>query len=171
MTVASSQNWPASSSDGAYGRLMCVEVSEVQQSDRGVVRRLMEFYSYDWSEWEGWDVDDHGEFGYRWLDHYWTDEDRHVFLFRVGGKLAGLALVRQEQCTEMAEFFILRRYRRSGIGSAAAADVFNRFPGAWEVTQHLSNPGATSFWRKAIPVHFSETTVGDKVVQAFDMPG
>jgi predicted acetyltransferase len=148
---------------------MTIDVSAAQESERGVVRRLMEFCLYDWSELEGWDVDDHGEFGYRWLDHYWTDESRHAFLIRVNGRLAGLALVRQESCTEMAEFFILRRYRRSGVGTASAVELIHRFPGRWVVTQHLTNPAATAFWRTAIPVAYAETTTDDKVLQTFEI--
>ncbi|WP_456844326.1 GNAT family N-acetyltransferase [Cellulomonas sp. P5_C6] len=148
---------------------MSIDVSEVQESERGVVRRLMEFYAYDWSELDGRDVDAHGEFGYPWLDHYWTDEDRHAFLIRVEGKLAGFALVRLETRTEMAEFFILRRYRRGGVGTASAATLFHRFPGPWEVTQRLTNPAATAFWRTAIPVPFAETTADDRVLQTFEI--
>jgi predicted acetyltransferase len=146
-----------------------VEVGEVQQSERGVVRRLMEFYAYDWSELDGRDVDEHGEFGYPWLDHYWTEANRHAFLIRVDGKLAGFALVRQEQRTEMAEFFILRGYRRRGAGAASAAKLFRRFPGPWEVTQRLTNPAATAFWRTAIPVPYAETTADDRVLQTFEI--
>lgn len=132
----------------------------------------MEFYSYDWSELDGRDVDEHGEFGYPWLDHYWTDENRHAFLIRVEGQLAGLALVRQEQRTEMAEFFVLRRYRRHGIGTTAAREVFRRFPGPWQVMQHVTNPGATAFWRKAIPAGYAETVTADRVFQRFEIePG
>jgi predicted acetyltransferase len=146
-----------------------IDVSEVQPSERGVVRRLMELYAYDWSELDGRDVDEHGDFGYPWLDHYWTDENRHAFLIRIEDKLAGFALVRQDQRTEMAEFFILRRYRRRGVGAACAAEVFHRFPGRWEVTQQVTNPAATAFWRTAIPVPFSETTTDDMVLQTFEI--
>ena len=148
---------------------MSVDVSEVQPSERGVVRRLLEFYAYDWSELDGRDVDEHGEFGYCWLDHYWTDENRQAFLIRVEGKLAGFALVRQERRTEMAEFFILRHYRRSGVGTASAVEVFRRFPGPWLVTQHLTNPAATAFWRTAIPVPYAERTADDRVLQTFEI--
>ncbi|WP_426593360.1 GNAT family N-acetyltransferase [Cellulomonas sp. McL0617] len=129
----------------------------------------MEFYAYDWSEFDDRDVDEHGEFGYRWLDHYWTDEDRHAFLIRAEGKLAGFALVRQEQRTEMAEFFVLRRYRRRGVGAAAATALFHSYPGPWEVTQRLTNPAATAFWRRAIPVPYGETTADDMVIQTFEI--
>jgi hypothetical protein len=55
---------------------MRVEVVPAEVGDKGVVRRLMELYQYDFSEIVRGDVDVHGEFGYRYLDHYWTEADR-----------------------------------------------------------------------------------------------
>src|SRR5215203_3462290 len=52
---------------------VAVEVEPVSYSDKDVLSRLIEFYVYDYSEYMGWDVDAHGVFGYRYLDHYWTD--------------------------------------------------------------------------------------------------
>ena len=65
-------------------------------ADKQVLRHLVEFYVYDYSDYMGWDVDEHGVFGYRYLDHYWTEPDRHPFFIRVDGRLAGFALVRAE---------------------------------------------------------------------------
>ena len=33
----------------------------------------MELYRYDFSEFDGADVGSHGEYGYRYLDHYWAE--------------------------------------------------------------------------------------------------
>ncbi len=33
----------------------------------------------------------------------------------------------------MAEFFVLRRWRRTGVGRAAVRDLLERFPGTWEI--------------------------------------
>ena len=130
---------------------MEVEVELVSYSDKDVLRRLLEFYVYDYSEYMGWDVDAHGVFGYRYVDHYWTEADRHPFFIRVDGHLAGFGLVRSGPPHDMAEFFVMRKYRRSGLGRRAASDVLARFPGSWTVRQRLSNPDATAFWRVAIP--------------------
>jgi predicted acetyltransferase len=50
----------------------------------------------------------------------------------------------------LAEFFILRKYRRLGIGSQAAKLVFERFPGRWEMAVMKNNRPALSFWRCTI---------------------
>ncbi len=144
-----------------------IDVTTATISDKAVVRRLLELYAHDFSEFEDYDVDEHGLFGYPYLDHYWTDPDRHPFLFRVDGHLAGFALVRSGTPHDMAEFFVLRKYRREGIGAHAARDVFARFPGAWQVRQLTANARATSFWRATIPVPFHEDTNDEGPVQYF----
>jgi predicted acetyltransferase len=50
----------------------------------------------------------------------------------------------------MAEFFILRKYRRHGVGRAAAERIFTQHPGQWEVAVARKNVAALSFWRTAI---------------------
>lgn len=51
------------------------------EDDRPVLRRLIELYRYDFSEFDQADVDRHGEYGYRYLHHYWTEASREPFLF------------------------------------------------------------------------------------------
>lgn len=125
-------------------------------ADRAVLRRLIELYLYDFSEFDQADVGPHGDYGYRYLDHYWADPGRHPFLFQVDGKWAGFALVREIPPYDMAEFFVMRKYGRLGIGRQASAAVFTRFPGPWQVRQQVTNLAAASFWRTAIPYLFTE---------------
>jgi len=146
---------------------MELEVIEASISDKPVLRNLLELYQHDFSAFDDSDVDEHGLYGYRYLDCYWTDADRHPLLFRVDGKWAGFALVRAGAPHDMAEFFVMRKYRRSGVGTALARDVFARFPGEWQVRQMTSNPDATSFWTRAIPVAFEQEMIDHGPVQLF----
>ena len=52
--------------------------------------------------------------------------------------------------TDMAQFFVMRGYRRSGLGQTAATCLFDRHPGPWEVRVIKENSGANAFWRSAI---------------------
>ena len=103
---------------------MEVEVVEALDDDRTVVRRLLQLYHYDFSEFDGGDVNPHGEYLHRYFDEYWTDSDRKAFLFRVEGALAGLALVFTGEPHDIAEFFVMRKYRGRGVGAQAAASLF-----------------------------------------------
>jgi predicted acetyltransferase len=150
---------------------VAVEVEPVSYSDKDVLSRLIEFYVYDYSEYMGWDVDAHGVFGYRDLDHYWTDVDRHPFFIRVDGRLAGFALVRSGRPHDMTEFFVMRKYRRAGVGTEAARLLFGRFPGSWEVRLLEANVAGSNFWRSAIPVPFHEEDRDGRPVQHFTIEG
>ena len=84
-----------------------------------------------------------------------------------GRALAGFALVFTGEPHDIAEFFVMRKYRGRGVGAQAAASLFDQFPGRWTVRQQLTNPAATAFWRKAIRYPFHEHEQGTEIVQAF----
>ncbi|HMO55067.1 MAG TPA: hypothetical protein PJ994_11225 [Tepidiformaceae bacterium] len=59
-----------------------VTIEPVLFEQKGVLRRLLQFYLYDFSEIEPENVrmGEDGEFPYRYLDHYWAPdagEERH----------------------------------------------------------------------------------------------
>jgi predicted acetyltransferase len=134
-----------------------ISLDPAHQDERGALRNLLQLYVYDWSQLLSLDVGVDGRFDDYPLDAYWTEAWRHPFLLRVDGKLAGFALVCERSrlsgaagVVDMAEFFVLRRYRRNGVGFAAACAAFERFKGPWEVRQRPDNVDATAFWRKVI---------------------
>ena len=61
-----------------------------------------------------------------------------------------------EAVWDMAEFFILRGYRRRGVGTAAAHAVWKHFPGRWQVRVMESNTPAQRFWARAISTFLGE---------------
>jgi len=146
---------------------MQIDVVPATDDDQTVVRRLLQLYHYDFSEFDGSDVNSHGEYLHRYFDEYWLDSDREALLFRVDGAWAGLALVFTGDPHDVAEFFVMRKYRRSGVGTYAAARVFERHEGNWTVRQQLSNRPATDFWRRAIPYHFDEAEESGEIIQTF----
>jgi predicted acetyltransferase len=57
----------------------------------------------------------------------------------------------------MAEFFIIRGYRRRGIGTEVAHEVWRMFPGQWEVRVVKTNDTAKEFWERAITGYIGES--------------
>jgi predicted acetyltransferase len=136
---------------------MNVQITVAGPGDHARLAALFELYVYDFSELLGLDVGEDGRFRLPALDGYRTDPRRHAFLIRVDERLAGFALVVEgsrltgdEAVRDVAEFFVMRRYRRHGVGEQAARWLFDRFRGAWEVRQKAENKAATAFWRRAI---------------------
>ena len=135
---------------------MNVEILRAGIEEKPFLRNLLELYRYDSSEFDGEDVGEHGLFTYRYLDHYWTDPGRHAFIVRVAGQVAGFVMVRMveslggETVHSIAEFFIMRKYRRQGVGTTVARRVFDMFPGRWRVAEEEANAPAQAFWRRVI---------------------
>lgn len=129
-------------------------VSLATPADRLPVRRMLELYQHDLSDIWDQDLDVHGEYGYE-LDPYWGAPAHQAFVFRCDGHYAGLALVDDRVRLAgnqrwMAQFFVLRKYRRRGIGRLAACTVFDTLRGRWEVGQMPGNDAAHAFWRRVI---------------------
>ena len=130
-----------------------VDVAPAQEQDRDALRQLIELYAYDFSEFNGTEIGDDGRYGYRYFDAYWTEPERHPFLFRVDGHLAGFALVRAGDPHDMAEFFVMRKYRRSGWGSTRPAQCSPASPAHGRPVSNSRTPaplhsgGAPSPWR------------------------
>ena len=117
-----------------------------------ILENLIELYAHDFSEFHPLEIGEDGRFGYRSLPLYWSEAGRHPFLLRVNEKLAGLVLVKrgEDAVWDMAEFFVMRAYRRSGIGTQAAHEVWRKFPGPWQVRVMEANVSGRRFWTEAI---------------------
>lgn len=131
-----------------------VEVRRATREDRLPIQRMLELYQHDLSDLWDQDLDVHGEYGYA-LDRYWSFSDCHPFVATVAGRYAGFALVDGavrvgiEGCW-MDQFFVLRKYRRRGVGRVLATHVFGALPGRWEVGQMQDNLPAQAFWRRVV---------------------
>ena len=135
---------------------MKIDVVAATVEDKLILRNLMQLYQYDFSKFDGADVDAHGLYNYNYLDNYWIEEERFPFLIRVDGAIAGFVLVRKlppldgDELHSLAEFFIMRKYRRRGVGHQAAHCIFDRFQTKWYVAQEAENLPSQLFWRRVI---------------------
>jgi len=136
---------------------MHIEILSASPEQAPILANLFELYAHDFSEFHDVDLGADGRFGYTCLPLYWSEPDRRPFLVRVDGNLAGFALVKggsevsgNAAVWDMAEFFVIRGYRRRGIGTQIAHEVWRRLPGTWEVRVMQSNMSAYHFWARAI---------------------
>jgi predicted acetyltransferase len=136
-----------------------VTLEAATAADLPLLSNLLELYIHDLSAaFPNVELGPDGRFGYPQLERYGAEPDRRSsLLIRCCGRLAGFALVtRGSPATEdpevfdVAEFFVLRSYRRSGVGRRAAFLLWNRLPGRWIVRVSEGNPGALPFWSGVI---------------------
>jgi predicted acetyltransferase len=134
-------------------------VLEVAKSgDAALLSNLLELYIHDLSATFDVELGPDGRFGYDALPRYWSEPERHFpFLIRRDARPVGFVLARRgspvsddPDVFDVAEFFVARRHRRSGVGRRAAALLWQRLPGAWLVRASERNPGACVFWRNVI---------------------
>jgi predicted acetyltransferase len=160
---------------------MKIDLVEATPADKTALGNLLELYQYDFTEYTDEDVGSDGRFGYRYLDAWFSEPPRHPFLIRADAHHAGFVLVRRTpsalgdgDVTDMAEFFVMRKYRRHGVGAQTARRAFDRFPGRWEVREMAANTPAQAFWRHVIGEYtngaFTERSLEDNrwLMQSFD---
>jgi predicted acetyltransferase len=133
-----------------------IEVNPASPDEQHILENLIQLYAHDFSEFHNVELDADGRFLYKPLPLYWLEPGRHPFLVRIGGKLAGFALVRRGSQVsgdatvwDMAEFFVIRGFRRRHIGTDVAVEVWRQFPGRWEIRVMESNQSAFCFWERA----------------------
>ncbi len=135
---------------------MALEVRQAADSERPTIERLIQLYLYDMASEHPWPLEPDGRYAYDFLERFW----QHPYLLYANGELAGFALVirgcpitGRTDCWFMAEFFVLRPYRRQGLGAAATHDLIARYPGSWHVAVLQSNQSALAFWDTALGFH------------------
>ncbi len=140
-----------------------VEIAVARSEERATLENLMQLYVHDFSEaWSGTprgELESDGRFAAYPFDAYWRDAGHVPLLLRLDGHLAGFALLNRSSHSglpvdhNMAEFFIVRKHRRGGIGAVATQTIFSRYPGQWETAVARRNTGALAFWRAAAGRH------------------
>jgi len=139
-------------------------------ADAELLGNLLELYSHELSDvFPSVVLGPDGRFGYPQLPLYWSEPSRRfAFLIRDNGQVAGFVLATRglaaadPQVLDVAEFFVLRRYRRQGFGQLAARQLWSQLPGSWTVRIAEGNRIALSFWANVlaavIPGEINEST-------------
>jgi predicted acetyltransferase len=148
----------------AYSPSAHINVLPAAREQQPIVANLLELYAHDFSEFHHLDLGVDGKFGYRDLALYWSEPNRYPFLVSVDGRWAGLVLVKRgsevsghAMVWDMAEFFVARAYRRRGVGTEIACQIWRQFTGAWEIRVMESNQAALQFWARTIDKFAGDT--------------
>lgn len=150
---------------------MKLQLSEIQIDEREILSNLLEKYAYEFSRYDNRDVNKLGLYGYKYLDYYWTEKNRWAYFILVDENLAGFVMVIdlpevEDRGTDyqVAEFFVLHKYRRQGVGREALFQIFGRHKGRWQLKLHPKNTASVHFWNKVI----TEYTKGQyELIQAY----
>lgn len=133
-----------------------IQVVPAKLGDLSIAENLSSLYIHDMSELMGWRCPETGRFG--GADEFfedWRAGRNRPYLIRVGKELAGFTGLREVDDAhghqwDIPEFFILRKFRRRGVGSHVAVHLFDGHRGNWRVAQLMGNTRAVAFWRAII---------------------
>ena len=116
-----------------------------------MLRSLIELYLRDMAEWF--------EVGSYDVSAIWAS-GYDVYLAKAGDALAGFAILGSAEewlgatgAHDVHEFFVVREFRRGGVGRKMTTLLWDAGPGEWLVRVLEANAGAVLFWRSAVARH------------------
>src|SRR5450432_2105692 len=134
-----------------------VFISKIGPESEAVLRNLFQHYLHDMAEWFEIDTEPDGSYAYD-FSSIWNNYN--VYLAKVDAAIAGFALIGSASewlgeagGHDVHEFFVIRRFRRSGFGKRMATILWSKYPGDWLVRVLESNVPAVLFWRSAISTY------------------
>ncbi|HSC82365.1 MAG TPA: GNAT family N-acetyltransferase [Pseudomonas sp.] len=145
---------------------MQIELVPTTAEQLPLIANLYQFYAYESSDWEQEDVEIDGRFYIHepHLQRYWQDAQWSAQLILADGFIAGFLLI--ERCElpgidalELADLFILKKYRRQGVARAVTQQVLGS-GGSWLVRFYAQDELAAAFCRRML----SELTLGSRQV-------
>lgn len=155
---------------------MNVRLEEVASDNLQILRNLAILYRYDlmpafYRDCAACDLNQFGTFDEDKRSH---DESARSWDWVVGNpgktcafliwsddKLAGFAAICMPPHCHPAvqfrinDFFVLNKFRRTGVGQQAAFMCFDRFQGIWELEYGKQNLAAAAFWPRVVSTYTS----------------
>ena len=126
----------------------------VKEREREQLWNLLQKYLCELSVYFDDEVDEKGNFPYEHFDEYFTDPTRRAYIIYDGDSVAGFVMLNKVSVFgedidhSVAEFFILPKFRHTGLATDIFLVLRKQFKGAWEIKYHVDNVPAVKFWTK-----------------------
>ena len=132
-------------------------LSEVKKEEKEILYRLLQYSLFEESENDLNEMNEEAIFEYKYFDLYFTDDNRYAYFIKEKetNKLLGFAMINNymqkfENGHSIAEYLVIPKYRRNKIGKKVAFQIFDKFPGNWEIKPSYNNKKAYTFWKNTI---------------------
>jgi len=146
-----------------------IQIIKATLDQQVIIAQLYELYTYEMTDLADFDIHDDGYFGYADLPLYWSDPNKTPYLVWVNQKLAGFVLIQKGSPIEadpdvwdIAEFFIMRKFRQKDIGQFVAHHIWTMHPGRWQIRVWDNNVTANLFWKNIIEKFSQKPAQGTK---------
>jgi predicted acetyltransferase len=135
---------------------MDILIVPVSKDEKEILRNLIEKYDYEFSQYHKRDVNDLGLYDNDYIINSLTENNSFAYFIKVDNKLAGFVMVNDcpiinlETNYTMADFFVLYKYRKTGVGTFVVKSIFEKYKGKWGIMYHPKNIPSKKFWNKVV---------------------
>lgn len=149
------------------------ELHAAQRDELETIENLMQFYTYDFSEWLPLKLGEYGLFNILPMPDYWRNPATRPFLIKVDGELAGFVTVDNQVHLPGANYnigylFVSRRFRGQGVARFVVSTLLSQFPGQWQIFHIEANQPARLFWAAVMPgLNVAGLTLHQQVVDRY----
>ncbi|WP_061997102.1 GNAT family N-acetyltransferase [Clostridium sp. ATCC 25772] len=132
-----------------------IELQLVKESEKEMLYNIFQKYLYEMTKYYDDELDDTGNYLYRYFDNYFIEPTRKALFIKWEGKIVGFIMLNNHSYIDqkpdyvIAEFSIFPIYRKKDIAQEAIAKVFSQYPGKWELKFSLKNKPAVNLWYKS----------------------
>lgn len=148
-----------------------MRIVKVDINQKTILKNFMTLFLHDLSEFnEELDINpENGLFEFDVLEWFFDKEGLAPYFIVHEHQTIGFILLQSAPFVNLERydflvnsFFILKKYRRKGLGKQAAQQVFEQFPGRYAIGQLSGNQPAIAFWRSVyrfMKIEFEEKEV------------
>jgi predicted acetyltransferase len=132
---------------------MPLEICSHNDDHKAVIWNVYQFYCYETSIEDEYDLEESGLYSLsaEYFAQYWTNPRWSAHLLRWDGVIAGFALIEASEALveaqELADLFVLKRFRRRGIAREVAFHFMAQRSVPWTVVVFDEAQDANSFWK------------------------
>lgn len=132
---------------------MSLEICLHTDDHKAVIWNIYQFYCYDISIEDECDLEESGLYSLcaEYFAQYWINRRWSAHLLRWDGVIAGFALIEASEALddaqELADVFVLKRFRRRGIAREVALNFMAQRAAVWTVVVFDGAIDAQAFWK------------------------
>jgi len=139
------------------GDNMKLELVQVKENDKHVLKNLLELYDSEPNDYEEEDESEQKPYEYKYLEHYFREKNWWAYFILADGEHAGFVMINPvaevsdaQTDYSISEFFVIPKYRRCSVGRFAVYKILDMYRGKWQLTRDPRNKNSVPFWNKII---------------------
>lgn len=138
-----------------------IQLVKVTEKNKSLLFNLMQLYLYDLSVYFNFKINNNGIYEYDHFEDYFIDSNYIPYFIYSDNELVGFVLLNDyspitnthENIINVSEFFILKLYRKQGLGEMTFQALLEMHKGVWTIKPAAFSKEANAFWETIINKH------------------